>query len=508
MRQAARSAQAENAPGSWNEQLKCVFHPVGNLKYRTNNALVENFQVNSEDELTQNTNGGSLTVMGTTTSKATNVTVNGTNSASLYKDSTFAAANMPLTTAYTAVAQDSYGRGATNTATVSLSTNITYQYDGNGNLTIDGLRSFAYDNENQLIQVWVPGQWFSQFTYDGKMRRRIRQEFTWQGSAWVQTNAVYYVYDGNLVIQERGLDYVPTMTYTRGKDLSGSLQGAGGIGELLARTDNTALQTAFYHADGNGNITMLINSSQAIVAKYLYDAFGNTLSKSGSLADANVYRFSSKEAHANSGLIYYLYRYYDPNLQRWPNRDPKQEKGGLNLYEVAANDPINRVDFLGLENVQIVATTLIRPPDAQSGVKSIQQFVVNNTGSIVGSPSFWVGQTVLPGINWPLIGSGSFWQNTRRIDQCRVLAWMNTTTTSAVLPNSLDIDYDFGVLLNFCSRCGWLRGTHDSYPSYVVTINGTKILDFQQQESSFGTLGDILELYGNGRIKTSVSFHF
>ena len=206
--------------------------------------------------------------------------------------------------------------------------------------------SFAYDDENQLTQVWVPNQWFSQFTYDGKMRRRIRQEYTWSGG-WVQTNIVYYVYDGNMVIQERDINYLPTVTYTRGQDLSGSLDGAGGIGGLLARTDNDAQQAAFYHADGNGNVTMLINSYQAVVAKYLYDAFGNTLSLSGPIAYANLYRFSSKEAHQNSGLVYYLYRYYDPNLQRWPSRDPIGLRGGKNLYAFCFNSPVNMVDRLG-----------------------------------------------------------------------------------------------------------------------------------------------------------------
>ena len=221
-----------------NEQLGYVYDWAGNLTFRTNNALIENFQLNTVNELTQNTNGGTLTVMGTTTSKPTSVTVNTTNTASIYGDSTFAAANMPLLTTYTAIAQDSYGRLSTNTATVSLSTSLTYQYDGNGNLTSDGLRSFAYDDENHMIQVLVSNQWMSQFTYDGKQRRRIRQEFTWQNSGWVQTNAVYYVYDGNTVIQERGLDYLPTLTYTRGQDLSGSFQGAGGIGGLLSMTLN------------------------------------------------------------------------------------------------------------------------------------------------------------------------------------------------------------------------------------------------------------------------------
>jgi RHS repeat-associated protein len=301
---------------------------------------------------------------------------------------------MPLTTTYTATAADSLGRHSTNTVTVSIATNTTYQYDGNGNLTNDGLRSFAYDNENQLIQVWVPNQWFSQFSYDGKMRRRIRQEYTWQSGQWVQTNAVYYVYDGNVVIQERNINNLPTTTHTRGLDLSASLDGAGGIGGLLSITLNFEPGTLnsnsfFYHADANGNVTMLINPSQYIVAKYLYDAFGNVLSASGLMAQQNLYRFSSKEDHLNSGLVYYLYRYYDPNLQRWPNRDPIAEKGfevdrrlpevqvlplaapaeflvGPNLYEYDANNPESTVDALGLAMIPFPGKRPPPPPPSRT----------------------------------------------------------------------------------------------------------------------------------------------
>ena len=170
------------------------------------------------------------------------------------------------------------------------------------------------------------------------------------------------------------------------------MQGAGGIGGLLARTDNTAGTSACYFADGNGNITCMMDGTQTVVAKYLYDPFGRILGQSGWLSDANLYRFSSKELHVNSGLIYYLYRFYDPSLQRWINRDPIGEPGfeanrgafseevndatlalaGLkgpavafsrqarsgkgvdswldnrNLYDFLLNDPVNQVDALGL----------------------------------------------------------------------------------------------------------------------------------------------------------------
>jgi uncharacterized protein RhaS with RHS repeats len=40
--------------------------------------------------------------------------------------------------------------------------------------------------------------------------------------------------------------------------------------------------------------------------------------------------------------------FYDPAFQRWINRDPIEERGGQNLYNLLANTPINRVDSFGL----------------------------------------------------------------------------------------------------------------------------------------------------------------
>jgi RHS repeat-associated protein len=99
-------------------------------------------------------------------------------------------------------------------------------------------------------------------------------------------------------------------------------------------------------------VTSLIDANQAVVASYRYDPFGNIISKSGNLADANIYRFSSKEVHTQTGMYYYGYRFYEPNLQRWINQDPLQELGGINLYGCAFNDPINAVDPDGLWGIQ------------------------------------------------------------------------------------------------------------------------------------------------------------
>jgi RHS repeat-associated protein len=337
------------------EQFGYAYDAAGNLNYRTNNALLQQFNVNSLNELTTGTNGRLLTVAGATTSVATNVTVNAVTAA-LYGDASFAKDGFTIAggnNTFTAIAKDSYGRLATNAVTVNLPATNSYSYDLNGNLLGDGTRGFAYDDENELTSVYVTNVWREDFVYDGKMRRRIEKEYTWNGTSWLQTNEVHYVYDGNVVIQERNANNLPQTTYTRGNDLSGKLQGAGGIGGLLARTDNgqliggSAFAHAFYHADGNGNVTYLLYPNQTLGAKYLFDPYGNTLAMSGPLADANAYRFSSKEWDDNSGLYYYLYRFYDSNLQRWLNRDLIQEWGGWNLYAFIANNPVNTSDAFG-----------------------------------------------------------------------------------------------------------------------------------------------------------------
>src|SRR5260370_4333426 len=116
---------------------------------------------------------------------------------------------------------------------------------------------------------------------------------------------------------------------------------------------------------------MLINMMQLVVARYSYDPFGNILSKSGPMADASLYRLSGKETHPASGLVCFLYRFYEPNLQRWPNRDPLGESSfellrgrkstpapsfvrtrvrssGSDLYGFVHNQPLDHYDALGL----------------------------------------------------------------------------------------------------------------------------------------------------------------
>jgi len=340
----ANAKEAGGVTNRWQEQFGYDYDWAGNVTSRTNNKLVQTFKVNALNELTNLTRSGTFTAAGTTTTAATNVTVNTTN-AFRYLDFTFAATNFTLANGantFTAVAKDSLGNIDTNVVVANLLATNKYAYDLNGNMRTNGNQILDYDDENQLIRVTATNAWKEEFVYDGKFRRRIEKDFTWSGSAWTQTNEIRFIYEGNNVIEERDSNNVPLVTYTR----TGNT--------LLARSDHSLPPApyysvhSYYHTDGNGNVTMLVNASQVMVAKYLYDPFGNFIAMSGTLATANTYRFAGKAWDAHTGFYYFGRRYYDPNLQRFVNRDPLSENGGINLYAYCGNNAIDLTDPSGL----------------------------------------------------------------------------------------------------------------------------------------------------------------
>jgi RHS repeat-associated protein len=178
-----------------------------------------------------------------------------------------------------------------------------------------------------------------------------------------------FLYDGwNLVADFSGFDALASAdagpvprtrdsnlnllrSYVWGMDLSGTFQGAGGVGGLLQVS--VLLPSPFTllpSYDGNGNILSAIDASNGTVAAtYEYGPFGEPLRATGPAAAANPFRFSTKYSDAETGLLYYGYRYYSTSLRRWLSRDPIQERGGVNLYGMVGNNPVSHWDKLGLK---------------------------------------------------------------------------------------------------------------------------------------------------------------
>jgi RHS repeat-associated protein len=117
---------------------------------------------------------------------------------------------------------------------------------------------------------------------------------------------------GGVVIAEldNGGDLVKE--YVRGLGLG------GGIGGILYCKEGSDFH--YYHYDGSGNVTSVTDDEGDEVAIYEYDAFGNVITEAGSLS--NEFKFSTKQADKRGELIDFGFRWYDPEVGRWTQRDP------------------------------------------------------------------------------------------------------------------------------------------------------------------------------------------
>ena len=227
-----------------------------------------------------------------------------------------------------------------------------FLYDQDGNLTQDGLWNYTWDAENRLTRMvsrsatpsdsW---QWL-EFRYDWQGRRISKTVSNWVTGHWSLVTDHRFVYDGWNLIAVLSSDLSPLTSFTWGTDLSGSMQGAGGVGGLLWLTDRSAPTTRHFACyDGNGNLKALVNATDnSVSASYDYGPFGELLRSTGPKARANPLRFSTKCQDDESDLVYYGHRYLNAATGRWLSRDPVGEAGARNLQSFANNNPSRFLD--------------------------------------------------------------------------------------------------------------------------------------------------------------------
>ena len=157
--------------------------------------------------------------------------------------------------------------------------------------------------------------------YDHASRRIAKTVFRPDADgALLPESSSTFLYDGwNPISETRTTPYsTNTLSYLWGLDLSGSLQGAGGVGGLLAVTDSE-IGTSCPTYDANGNISEYVSQSGDILSHYDYSPFGELLISTA--PHPSPFRFSTKHHYPETDTLYYGYRHYSPRLGRWLSRD-------------------------------------------------------------------------------------------------------------------------------------------------------------------------------------------
>lgn len=209
-----------------------------------------------------------------------------------------------------------------------------YSYDNNGNLLSDGARTYSWDAENRLVGIAYPAEAGKQtsFAYDG-LGHRVEIDDTPAGGG--STVASKYVWCGNKLCQARDSTYTASRAYLD-------------EGEYKIGTTN---QSLYYGIDQIRSVRRAFESTTSATA-YDYDPWGVPTQVVPTLTD---FGFAQMFERANLGLTWY--RGYDPSTSRWLSRDPLEGIGSqpstriFSAYTYAANDPVRRIDPLGLIDV-------------------------------------------------------------------------------------------------------------------------------------------------------------
>ncbi len=106
----------------------------------------------------------------------------------------------------------------------------------------------------------------------------------------------------------------------------------------------------FYYQPNHLGSTQFITDRQGELYQHLEDfPFGETWVDEGHRPSID-YRFTGKELDAETGLVYFGARYYDPRTSVWISADPADRFGahaptiGLNLYQYALHNPLQYID--------------------------------------------------------------------------------------------------------------------------------------------------------------------
>ncbi len=258
------------------------------------------------------------------------------------------------------------------------------------------VKTYSYDSQNRLVGYSSPTT-SATYAYD-VLDRRIAKT--------VDGTVTAYVYD------PWGLDSTASdvlLDFEAGALTKRWLHGPQ-VDEPLgfeAYSGNTAGGTGTAHevfADRLGSVIEVVEAATGtVVSRQRFDSFG-LRTATGPLLQR--YGFTGREHDAESGLIYYRARAYDPAVGMFLQRDPIGfAAGDLNLYAYTWNDPYNWKDPSGLAvatdfsmftafTVGLAGTSCLILEPCKDGLDDAGKAVVGGTARGIGGLFAAIGRLI------------------------------------------------------------------------------------------------------------------
>lgn len=208
--------------------------------------------------------------------------------------------------------------------------------------------------------------WEMEYNTSGIRTKRVSEEKTYN-----------YIYTGDKL-----------MRMTVGNDTLDFNYDVNGV--PLTMTYNGTVY--YYTTNLQGDVISLERADGGGGAQYAYDAWGNIIAMSGTLAELNPLRYRGYVYDQETGFYYLQSRYYDPTIGRFLNADGYASTGqgiiGHNTYTYCLNNPINNFDSLGEFTLSVVLGAAIGGAIAGAFIGTVSHLIssgINGTSVTASS---------------------------------------------------------------------------------------------------------------------------